>query len=98
MFGDSLPTFITSGDSSPTFINTSNLFLRRIGRGRNPLFAILVIAVSGVEDVTTAICDSCNNLMSRVSLGLAPCLFQCVDQLGFVSVWPVEERDSPAVC
>ncbi len=38
------------------------------------MFASLVIAVSGVEDATAAIKDTRDNLMSRVPLGLAPCL------------------------
>ncbi len=38
------------------------------------MFASLVIATSGVEDATAAIRDTHENLMSRVPLGLAPCL------------------------
>ncbi len=38
------------------------------------MFASLVTAVSGLEDDAAVIRDSRDNLMSRVPLGLAPCL------------------------
>ncbi len=38
------------------------------------VFTSLVIAVSGVEDSTAAIRNTGDNLMSRVPLGLTPCL------------------------
>ncbi len=59
--------FIAFLDSSTTIMNASNLFSRCIGGGRIPVFAILVIAASGVEDATAAIQDK--------PLGFAHC--QC---------------------
>ncbi len=44
-----------------------------VGGGRILVFTSLVIAVTGVEDTMAAMCDTHDNLMSRVPLGLAPC-------------------------
>ncbi len=101
------PCSITFGDSSPTFISASNLFSRCTGGGRIPVFASLVTAISGIEDATAAIWDTCDNLMSWVPLGLAPCLCHrlvcrsvsaCSSTLE-INCWDsLDSQDSPAVC
>ncbi len=71
------------------------------------MFASLVIAISGVEDATAAIRDTRDNLMSRVPLGLAPCLchrlvcrsvLACSSTHGINCCDSLDSQDSPAVC
>ncbi len=98
------PCLVTFRDSSPTFINASNLFSRCMGGCKIPVFTSLVIAVSGVEDARAAIRDS---QMSRVPLGLSPCLchrlvcqsVSACSSTVCINCWDsLDSQDLPAVC